>query len=146
MRKRRRETWTFQPEDDVKEAVRAVFGENPDKVTRTAIINEALRLHHNDSIIMTAEREIAEAIGRLEFIRKKVAEHKTPPHTPPENGDVHLNKTQGEVDRVAERAAAAAIALLSGETLPFESDAVRRKIVDTVKREVEKLAQQKRAK
>jgi len=69
MPKRRRETWTFQPDDDVVELAKSLFGENPSRGERTELINEALRFAHPETALIMAQKEVSEATQRLERMR-----------------------------------------------------------------------------
>lgn len=78
MGKRRRETWTFQPDDDIVEMLDNLFeGKKPDRGERTEIINEAMRLAHPEIALVRAEKEVSEAKLRLERMQKLVAQIKS---------------------------------------------------------------------
>jgi hypothetical protein len=70
MGKRRRETWTFQPDDDVVELAKELFGENPDRGERTQFVNEAIRFQYPETALIMAKREVEEAQARFERIKK----------------------------------------------------------------------------
>lgn len=76
MTKRRGETWTFQPDDDVVKAFNSIFGEDVSRGQRTQFINEALRLTSPEIAMASAEREVAEANERLKRMRGMVEELK----------------------------------------------------------------------
>lgn len=76
MTKRKTETWTFQPDDDVIILVKTLFGEKPSRGDRTRLVNEAIRFSHPETAMMMAEQEVAEANARLERMKKMLAELK----------------------------------------------------------------------
>jgi len=69
---RRVRTWTFQPDDDVRELVERLFPE-ASRGQRTALVNEAIRLKHPAAAISLAEKDFAEAKARLDALKDKVA-------------------------------------------------------------------------
>lgn len=82
MTKRKRKTWTFQPDDDVLELAHAMFGENMSRGDRTRLVNEAIRLSHPaDSLIAArvaaAQREVDEANERMERMRRMLSKIKS---------------------------------------------------------------------
>lgn len=81
MTKRKRETWTFQPDDDVLALAKSLFGEKPPHGKRTEFVNEAIRLKYPDASLLaasvaTAEREVSEAMARLARMRTMLAKIK----------------------------------------------------------------------
>lgn len=82
MTKRKRKTWTFQPDDDVLELAHALFGEKMSRGDRTRLVNEAIRLSHPaDSLIAArvaaAQREVDEAKERMERMRQMLSKIKS---------------------------------------------------------------------
>ncbi len=82
MTKRKRETWTFQPDEDVIELAKALFGEKMSRGDRTRLLNEAVRLKYpQDSLIAarvaTAQREVDEANARMERMRLMLSKIKS---------------------------------------------------------------------
>jgi hypothetical protein len=81
MTKRKRETWTFQPDDAVIALAKGLFGDKPDRGQRTQLINDAIRFKHPDAALLaahvvSAQREVDEANERLERMKKMLAKLK----------------------------------------------------------------------
>lgn len=71
-RKRKKPTWTFQPDDDVVKAFRHLFAD-ADHGKRTKIVNESLRLRLSDASISLTEQELAALQARLQHLRGKAS-------------------------------------------------------------------------
>lgn len=76
MGKRRRETWTFQPDDDIAELLNRILGDSPSRGERTQFINDAIRFQYPETAIISAENEITEAKARLERLKVILAKIK----------------------------------------------------------------------
>lgn len=72
-RKRRRPTWTFQPDDDVRALVESRFGPNLTRGQKTALINEAIRIKHAEAAVSLAEQDLAVAKAKLEALKDRAA-------------------------------------------------------------------------
>lgn len=107
--KKPRETWTFEPDAEVVAAIREAFGGEMPKGDRTQIINDALRLHHADATIITAESELFRAKARLEKIREVLQKPRSTPYPISSTQSSALNETQHRVDRVAKKGAKEAV-------------------------------------
>lgn len=82
MAKRKRKTWTFQPDDDVLELAHALFGEKMSRGDRTQLVNEAIRLSHPEDTLIAArvaaaQREVDEANERMERMRRMLSKIKS---------------------------------------------------------------------
>ena len=69
-RKRKKPTWTFQPDEDVRKLVDQMLGQISD-ADRTALINEAIRLKHADVARAWFDSEILRLQAKRESLPKK---------------------------------------------------------------------------
>jgi hypothetical protein len=69
---RKKTTWSFQPDDDVRKLVEDNVG-NLSRGEKTALINEAIRVRHAAAAISLAEKRVAEAQSHLENLKRIAA-------------------------------------------------------------------------
>lgn len=69
-------TWTFEPADDVREAVSHFLGPNPKRGDKSRLFNEALRGRMASSALRVAEQELAAITERTQQLRALVEQEK----------------------------------------------------------------------
>ena len=67
-RQRKRPTWTFQPEDDVRKLVEDAIGKSPERGEFTKLVNAAIRTKYKQAVVAL---EIAEMEKKLAVLKGK---------------------------------------------------------------------------
>ena len=69
--KKKRETWTIQPADDVRRIVAKVLGPAPERGALTNLLNQAVRLKSSEAALALLDSEIEALKAKKEVLKRR---------------------------------------------------------------------------